>query len=295
MRAGKFFLTTILIVLLAGRAPALGLTAVCATFPVYDMARQVAGGDVRLLLPPGADPHHFEPRPSDMRALNEADLFVMTGPDMEPWAARLAGGVEGLVVNASEGILAVAVAAARDGVDPHVWLENAQRMVQNIAEGFCAVDPGNAAVYRERAEAYCARLAGLDGEFRSAVDGARSRGGEPTLVFGGRFACGWFLRRYGLAWVSAFEGEREPGVRRLADVVRYIREHRVRYVLRDEHPLSPVTRQIAERTGAALLLFHTAERVTREELEGGVTFLGLMRANLDAVRRALGVEPEGAE
>jgi zinc transport system substrate-binding protein len=55
-------------------------------FPLYDMARTIGGtgADVTLLLPPGVESHSFEPSPSDIAAIHNADIFIYTGPFMEP-------------------------------------------------------------------------------------------------------------------------------------------------------------------------------------------------------------------
>src|SRR5680860_1004366 len=73
------------------------LTVVASVFPLYDFAREVAGtaADVRLLLPPGVDPHSWEPRPSDIVDLSQADIFVYTSERMEPWADNFAKAVQG--------------------------------------------------------------------------------------------------------------------------------------------------------------------------------------------------------
>ena len=107
------------------------------------------------------------------------------------------------------------------------------------------------------------------------------------LVFAGRFAYKYFLTRYGLSYITAYDGETEPGPRGMADVVRYVKEHGVRIIFRDELPLSPVTLEIAKQTGAELRLFHTCHNLTRDEFEKGVSFLDVMRANADAVAEAL--------
>lgn len=238
--------------------------------------------------------------------MNDAVLFVFTGREMEPWALRIAQSLEGpVVVDASEGI---PLLHNEDGfsqeeaehehehehehghghhhaLDPHVWLDLslAQRMVDNIAAGFCAADPQNAESYRQNAAVYKAQLAELDRDIQSLVERSKRR----TLVFGGRFAYRYFLQRYGLNWVTAYDGENEPGMRRVAEVVRYIREHGVRYLFHDEFAEPRIARSIAEQTGAELLLFHMAHNLTREELDEGVTFLDLMRGNRDALTLAL--------
>ena len=70
---------------------------VATLFPQYDFARQIAGtfAEVTLLLPPGVESHSFEPTPADIIRINNADLFIYTGPEMEPWAEKLIDGLEG--------------------------------------------------------------------------------------------------------------------------------------------------------------------------------------------------------
>ncbi|MCJ7545844.1 MAG: zinc ABC transporter substrate-binding protein, partial [Deltaproteobacteria bacterium] len=68
---------------------------VTTLFPLYDMAKNI-GADkahVSLLVPPGMEPHTFEPKPSDIIKINEADIFVYTGSIMEPWAEDIIKGV----------------------------------------------------------------------------------------------------------------------------------------------------------------------------------------------------------
>ena len=89
------------------------LSVVCSLFPQYDFVRQIAGdrASVHMLLPPGVESHTFEPRPSDMKTLNDADVFVFTGKYMEPWAERIVQSLDNkklVVVDASLGIVNVA-------------------------------------------------------------------------------------------------------------------------------------------------------------------------------------------
>ncbi len=86
------------LLLLTALSPARGtagetkkLDIVATLFPQYDFAKRIGGDNVsvKLLLPPGADAHAFDPKPSDMVAIARADLFAYTGADMEPWAEEL--------------------------------------------------------------------------------------------------------------------------------------------------------------------------------------------------------------
>ena len=63
------------------------LKIVTTLFPQYDFSKEIAQdkADVSLLLPPGVEPHDFEPTPMDIVGISKADIFVYTGKYMEPW------------------------------------------------------------------------------------------------------------------------------------------------------------------------------------------------------------------
>ncbi|MDO5717208.1 MAG: zinc ABC transporter substrate-binding protein, partial [Tissierellia bacterium] len=84
------------------------LLIICTLFPTYSMAKAIApDADVRLLLPPGADSHSFEPTPKDMELLQKADLIVYTSEYMEEWIHRVIDALDidhQHLVDASKGI-----------------------------------------------------------------------------------------------------------------------------------------------------------------------------------------------
>ena len=278
---------------------------VCSLFPQYDFVRQIAGDrvELKLLLPPGTESHAFDPRPSDIMTLNRADLFVFTGKQMEPWADRILAGLENkglLVVDASSGITLKknhdhehehethGHGDHHHGYDPHIWLSPvlASRMVDNILTGLITKAPEHEAEFTANAETYKAKLARLDQEFQDIV----RAGKRHTLAFGGHFAYRYFLEQYRLNWVTAYDtcsADGEPGVRRITQVIQYIKEHDIPCIYHEEFVEPRVARSIADQAGVELLEFSTAHNVTKEELESGVTYLDIMNRNRDNVARGL--------
>lgn len=283
------------------------LLVVASLFPQYDFARQIAGdlAEVVMLLPPGAESHSFDPRPGDILTLNRADLFAYTGEVMEPWAKRVLDGLNNknlLVVDASKGIALRRTEEEEsdhdhshdEEYDPHIWLDpvNAIKMVDTIAGGLCEKDPANAEVYRANAAKYAAKIKRLDDSCMEIFEAVKQRGDDHTLVFGGPFAYFYFLDHYKLKYVTAYDScsaENEPGVRRIAEVLRYIKENNVRYVFYDPMENAKVARSIADETGAELLPFRTAHNVAKDKFESGYTYLGIMMNNLLNVESALGI------
>ena len=70
-------------------APSRGLAA-ATVFPLYDLARRVAGDrlEVRLILAPGLDPHDYQPRPQDVVGLEDAGLIFAVGLGLDRGRSR---------------------------------------------------------------------------------------------------------------------------------------------------------------------------------------------------------------
>lgn len=286
------------------------LTIVTTLFPQYDFARQIGGdyADVRLVLLPGMESHMYDPTPGDMIAISRADMFIYTGAEMEPWAQELADSVDMsrvCIVDASQDVdlmmedeeHAHEMESGHEGhehhghehtYDPHIWLDmkNAIQMVQTITDAFCEVDPEHADEYQANARAYMAELEAVDRELKEIV----AEGSRRDIVFGGRFAYGYFIHAYDLQYESVYDScsaETEPSMAQMADVIEYMKEHQVRVVLYEELSTPNVARAIADATGAELCMFSTCHNVTKDDFESGVTFVELMQRNAAALKKAL--------
>ncbi len=250
------------------------ITVTCSLFPVYDFARSIAGNlaDVKLLLPPGVEPHEYEPSPRDIMSLNDSDVFIFTGAEMEHWAVKISQSLtKTRITDASAGI------TLTDN-DPHIWLDLslAQRMVMNILRGLSDADPANESEYTRNAETLCANLRELDGKFT-----AMKKPG--TLIFAGEFSAGYFVRRYGFDFLTAYEGENEPSVKRMAEIIRHIQTHKTRYIFTDINEASSVAREISTQTGAKLLTFGTGHIIPDDD----ITFLQIMNDNYNHINEAM--------
>ena len=278
------------------------LRIVASLFPQYDFARQVAGdcAQVELLLPPGVESHSFEPTPADMIRIHQADLFLYTGRYMEPWAQQIIDGLEGdtRVVDVSEGIQLDREdhdpgehgheGHDHGGFDPHIWTSpvNAKQMVENIAQALMEADPAHAQLYRANADAYQARLDGLDAQFRKIV----AKGEHREIVFGGRFALHYFAKEYGLSYLAAFDScshESEPSARTVARIVDEVTSKGIPVIYYEELVDPKVARVLAEETGAKPLLLHSCHNLSRDELAAGETYLTLMEQNAENLKEGL--------
>ena len=220
---------------------ATGIKVLATVYPVYEFARQV-GGDkvtVEMLLPPGAEPHDWEPTAKDLAKLKAAKLFVYHGAGLEPTDKLLSKDVLGntQAVEVSRGIARLKDehgAEAHEhghgnGDDPHIWLDplKAEQEVKNIAEALAGVDPENAAYYHQRAEAYSAELKRLDQEYEDSLAKLQRRELVTT-----HSAFAYLAQRYRLTQVGmmGLSPEAEPTTDKLREVAAFCRAHQVKTI-----------------------------------------------------------------
>lgn len=281
---------------------------VATNFPLYDFARQIAGGqmDVLLLLPPGVESHAYEPTPQDIIRLQNCSLFLYIGGESDAWAERILSGmgrqepkamalmpyIDALQEEIAQGMQADAYAAqsADNGpdYDQHIWTSprNAIHITAAITQTLCAIDPANADAYLANADAYAAQLTSLDEDFRAIAKAAKLH----TLVFGDRFPFLYFAKEYGLSYYAAFPGcaeEAEPSAATVAFLIDKVRAEGIPAVLHIEFSNQTLADVICEATGAKKLLLHSCHNVSKEDMQSGATYLTLMRRNADTVKEAL--------
>ena len=146
--------------------------------PLGDFVKAVGDGkvEVTVVVPPGAEPHTFEPTPSLMMNVAKADLYVMNGAGLEFWMGKLLQANKRMaVVDSSQG---VALLQERKGeIDPHIWLSlrNAALQVSNICSGLIEVDSQNKDFYIKNRDDYLEKLKALDEELNQTFAGKKSR------------------------------------------------------------------------------------------------------------------------
>ena len=284
-----------------------GITVVTTLFPAYDFARELCGGrcEIVLLVPPGAETHSYEPTPQDLLRIERCDLLICNGGESEAWLDTLLEGtekgfavlsmlscVDALEEEHKEGMQQIREAEAEEDeveYDEHVWTSprNAAVICRAICEELCALDEAGADEYRQNCEAYCEKLEELDAAFRGIAAEARGN----CLIFADRFPARYFVEEYGLDYYAAFPGcadDTEPSARTVAFLIDRVRAERTPAVLYIEYSNQKMADVICEDTGCRKLLFHTCHTVSAADLKAGATYLGLMWANTESVKEALG-------
>lgn len=288
-----------------------GLQVVTTLFPLYDFARTIAGdkAQVTMLLPPGVEPHTFEPKPEEMIRISRAGLFIYTSKYMEPWAEKIITGIDSkslLVINAGEQVKYRAGVdndehnhGAKEGrggeakgMDPHVWLDftNAALMVDTILDGFVVADPRNAGVYRQNAETLKTRLIAVDKRYQKSLGNCATR----KLLHGGHYTFGYLANRYNLEYhaLSGISSDSEPSAERMVALVREIKSSRAIFLFAEELLSPRLTETLAQEAGVGVLMLHGAHNLSRDDLSKNITFFDLMERNLEQLQKGLQCQPQ---
>lgn len=215
-------------ILLLFSMPALAAPKVAVSIkPLHSLVAGVMAGvgEPELIVKGSASPHGFQLKPSQMRALREAELLVFVSPAFErflplaslPPEKRLAmAEIPGMTLLPMRGH------DEHDGHDhgahdPHMWLDvaNARLLARVLATRLSEIDPENAARYAANAKAVGAKLTALDAALKAALTPLK---GKPYFVFHDAYR--YFERAYGLQSLDALtlSPDSAPRPKRLAGV-----------------------------------------------------------------------------
>jgi len=279
-------------------------------FPPYDFVRQIAGDKVNLkmLLPPGAESHSYEPTPQDIIAIQNSQLFIYVGGDSDAWVTRILGTldkdkikvvtlmdcVETVEEETVEGMQDDEEEAEEEGAakqveyDEHVWTSprNAIMIVEKITDALCKLDPPNADFFRGNESDYINQLTYLDQEFKDVVNNAKRK----EIIVGDRFPFRYFVDAYGLKYYAAFPGcstETEASAATIAFLIDKVKSDKIPVVFHIELSNDKIADTIAEATGAKVLELDAVHNVSKKDFDSGKTYLDFMNNNVKALKEAL--------
>lgn len=299
------------------------LKVVTTIFPIYDFTRNIAGDNVNLqmIIKPGIEIHSFNTTPADVIDIQNADVFIYIGGESEAWAEKIISSmntngkkiirlidyvkaldeeiVEGMEhdtdhnheeeANHEEHEDNIEESHTHEGIyDEHIWTspKNAQLMVTTICNALSEIDTNNADTYKSNADKYNQELTALDEEIRNAVNSSKRK----NIVFGDRFPFRYLAEEYGLEYRAPFTGcssQVDASPKTIAYLMNYIKDNKIPYLYYIELSNEKIANTLIEQTGAEKLKLHSGQNVSKEEFNSGVTYLSIMRDNLESLKKGL--------
>lgn len=268
------------------------IKAVTSFYPLYYFATQIAGdkADVTNITPAGAEPHDYEPTARQVAEIEDSDLLILNGGNLELWNESIQENISGkktILVTAGEGLTTEEV--VKEGqkvINPHLWLSPplAKQMVDRILQGFIKADLANADYYINNSVTLKAELDKLDSEYQSGLSSCKSRD-----IITSHAAFGYLATTYNLNQVSitGISPDAEPSPKELADVAKFAKQNKVEYIFFESLISPKLSETIASEIGAKTMVLNPLEGLTTDEVSQGKNYLTEMRSNLNNLKIAL--------
>ena len=269
------------------------LRVVATTVQVAALTKEVGGDRIALtgLIPAGADPHEFEPRASDLAAIEDAELILRHGIGLDGWLdGTLKAGAKARVVTVTDGIsLLKGDESGKQVDDPHVWHdpEDDKIMVANIAAALDAADPASKAQYDANAAAYEQKLDDTKRQVQAIINEVRPDGRKLVT---NHDAFGYFARAFGLRIVGAVipsvSTEAEPSAQETAALLDTIKKENVKAIFAESSVNAKLATTLANDAGVKIVDDLYGDSLGKPG-SGADTIDGMLLANAHKIADAL--------
>lgn len=265
------------------------VNVVTTIFPLYDFVRAVGGKnvDVTLLIPAGGEVHSYEPTPSDIRAIYDADCFFYIGGESDSWVSRILSdkGVNAYPLIDSVNLL---TEDGEDEYDEHIWTssENAVLMLKKITSVFCDLDKEKEEQYKNNCDRYCKKIEGISKDIKQTVENSNNK----FILVADRFPFKYMASEYGIEYKAAFGGcasSTDISLKVMKRLVNTVKEKKLKYVFCTELSNQNIARSLSEQTGVKILELHSAHNVTADDFNSGITYVDIMKRNLSVLKKGL--------
>ena len=280
--------------------------------------------NLTLLIKNGIDLHSYKPTAHDVAKIASANMVIYVGGESDEWikdaltASPKKGRVEINLMEAlgdrvkAEEIVEGMQAEEHEHEhhdehaevhehhhhdedvenDEHVWLslKNAEILVKKIAEELSKIDAAHASAYKQNAEAYIAQIQSLDAEYRTAVESAARK----TVLFGDRFPFRYLVDDYGIKYYAAFVGcsaESEASFETIAFLAGKMDAESLPVIFTIENSNGKIAKSVLAASkksqSAQILSINSMQSITEKQINEGIDYLSLMKANLENLKKAL--------
>ena len=176
--------------------------------------------------------------------------------------------------------------------DEHVWLslKNAEVIVKKISEELSKLDAAHTAIYKQNTDAYVAQIQALDAEYSEVVNGSARK----TVLFGDRFPFRYLVDDYGIKYYAAFVGcsaESEASFETIAFLAEKMDSESLPSIFIIENGNDKIAKAVLAASkksqDAQILTINSMQSITEKQINDGINYISLMRANLENLKKAL--------
>jgi zinc transport system substrate-binding protein len=277
------------------------LKVAASFYPLAHFAEKAGGQNVEVtnIMPPGSEPHEFEPTPGDMRKVYRSDVFLFNGLGLDAWAERLESDLsrQGTTIIKMAGVFSTDTQMVHEGekhendkghgnFDPHIWLDPllAAKQVEVIRDAFTAVDPEHKNTYMKNSSAYIKLLYQLHKDYEKGLSSCRMRN-----IIVAHDAFSHLARRYNFTThsITGISPEEEPSARKMAALSNLAMKLKITHIFFEQLTSPKLSETIASEVGAKTLVLNPLGGLTREDISRDRTYISVMEDNLKNLRIAM--------
>ncbi len=268
------------------------IIVIASFYPLYEFSKQVGQDNVNvsLLVPPGIEPHDWEPTIKDIELMKKSSIVVVNGIGFESWVENVKS-ISSARINVVDTSIGVHLKENEDHEseehndehgfsDPHIWLNPimAKNQVNNIKNALINIDPKNESYYTKNAQNYLSQLDALDKKIRNELSGCK----KDFIAFHNAFS--YFADEYGLIQhtIVSTNPNSEPTPQTLQKIISLAKEHKIKVIFSEESVNPRVSEVIANEFGGKVLTLSPIE-----VFEHDASYVSKMEKNLVNLKEAL--------
>ncbi|MBQ6282597.1 MAG: zinc ABC transporter substrate-binding protein [Bacilli bacterium] len=275
------------------------ITIISTSFPGYDFVRAITKDsniEVKMLIKPGVEIHHFEPTPKDIINIESSNLFVYVGGDSDEWVSNLLKDMNKDKTIKLMDLVDLTNEELKEGMegdneveyDEHVWTSpiNVIKIINKLKDEIISIDSINKELYEKNANEYIKELYSIDSEIRNIV----AMSNRKEIIFGDRFPIKYFTDEYNIDYYAAFKGcshETEASAKTIAFLINKVKEDDIPVIFKVELSNGKIANTIGKETNTKVLEYNSAHNITMDDFNSGITYIDIMKKNIEVLKEAL--------
>ena len=283
-------------------------------YPIFEIAERVGGErlNINQLTPDGVEVHGFEPSPRVLAQLENSDLFIYIGQQLQGWTDNAAANLreEGIrVIDLTEHVDLIEYDGhhhdhhhddhhheheedghhhdhAHGEYDNHIWLDfnNMILITELMIEEFSQLDPAGEEIYRANGDEVIAELKALDEAYKEGLQDL-----EHDTIIVSHAAFGYLAENYGLRQVAVtgLDPHSEPSSQTIRELIDLSQQTGLDYIFLEVLASPRAVNVIAEEAGLEILTLNPAAGLREEDLENEENYFTIMYSNLENLKKGL--------
>ncbi len=234
------------------------INTIVSIVPEKSFLREIGGDkvDITIMVQPGASPHTYEPKASQMKSISKADIYFSIGVEFEKvWLKKFYNQNRKMkIVDLTKGVKKFPISKNSKGansLDPHIWLnpENVKIIAKNIYQALIEEDKENRDYYYKNYQKFLKKISLTDKKIREILKNVKKS--SKFMVF--HPAWGYFARAYNLQQIAIEQEGKNPKPKQVTNLIKEAKREKVKAIFTAPEFSDKIAKQIAKEVGVPVI------------------------------------------